>query len=310
MGKKKRKPKRRLPAEERTFEGKSSKRAKGPEPSIPPGDVYDPLRVTMAHALAASTSGTLVVVAPMIVVALIWGALLALGIQIFPPTMVQTMALPPLSSISDLGVASTLYGAPDLGFFIFFIGVTVVRALFIGLLVGSLDEALEYRSVSKLGVLRGLNAFPGVLLYCYMGTAVALLATSVFETLGPAIEGILAPVSIVAAVFLLSFAPAASVRLGVPAREALARSAKGARMSGWQRHLAMSAVYYMISIFIVLAYPGSLRVTANPSLTDWAYVLAAAFLNVVFFAAFIDRWRSIEDYVPRQIRSRPVADKR
>jgi hypothetical protein len=315
MGKKKRKPKRRLPADERMFEGTKPKSKSKPAPDEAPPklttDVYEPLRVTMAHALAASTSGPLVVLTPLVMVALIWVGLLALGTQVFPPSMVQALALPPLSSIFDLGAAASLFGLSGTWIFGFFIGITLVRALFISLMAGMLDEALEYRSVSKLGILRGLNGFAGVLLYCYMGGAVGLIATQVLpQLLGSQIGATLVPVALVAGIFFLSFTPAAAVRLGVPAREALARSAKGARMGGWQRHLAMSALYYLITLFMEFGYPSGVSITANPSLIDWAYVLAAAFVNVVFLAAFIDRWRSIEDYVPRQIRSRSLAEKR
>lgn len=312
MGKKKRKPKKRPPAEERMFEGNRPKPKKSDDAPLPvPGDVYEPLRVTMAHAVAASTAGPLVILAPLVMVALIWVGLLALGTQVFPSSMVQAMALPPLSSIFDLGAAASLFGLSGTWIFGFFIGITLIRALFISLLAGMLDEALEYRSVSKLGILRGINAFPGVLLYCYMGGAVGLIATQVVpQLLGTQLGATLVPVGLVAGIFFLSFTPAAAVRLGVPAREALARAAKGARMGGWQRHLAMAALYYLLSLVIEFGYPSGVRITANPTLTDWAYVLAAAFLNVVFLAAFIDRWRSIEDYVPRQVRSRPVADKR
>ena len=56
MAKKKRKPKKRLPAEDRTFEGTRPKNRKADEEQlVMPPDVYDRLRVTMAHALAAAT---------------------------------------------------------------------------------------------------------------------------------------------------------------------------------------------------------------------------------------------------------------
>lgn len=312
MGKKKRKPKKRLPAEDRTFEGTRPKKKKEAEEQlVMPPDVYDRLRVTMAHALAAATSGPLVVLAPLVMVALIWGSLLMLGSQVFPPSLVQSMTLPPLSSVFDLGAAASLFGLSATWIFGFFIGITLLRALFIALLAGMLDEALEYRSVSRLGILRGLNGYMGILLYCYMGGAVGLIATQVVpQILGTQVGATLVPVALVAGIFFLSFTPAAAVRLGVPAREALARSAKAARMGSWQRHLAMSALYYLLTIIMEIGYPsGGLFITANPTVADWAYVLAAAFLNTVFLAAFIDRWRSIEDYVPRQIRSSPLPSK-
>jgi hypothetical protein len=259
----------------------------------------------MARSFVASTSGWVVVFVPMAVIGASWLVLLALGRQIFPASMTQVLALPPLSSFFfDLGEGASLFGLSGLQILSFFLLAGLVRALYLSVMVGLLDEAMEYGSVSRLGVLRGLNGFWGVALYCYLADAVTLVVWQIAPLLlGQQMAGQMLPVGLVGGLFFLSFAPAASIRLGVPAREAVARAVKGARMPGWQRHLLLVVLYYLLAFGAYAAYPGA-SISANPTLGDWLYVLAAGFLNVLFTAAFIDRWRAVEDYVPRQIRSR------
>jgi hypothetical protein len=302
-------PERSVPAEPRG----DKKRGQDKAPPPPPPDVFPSLRVTMARSFVAVTSSPILVIGPMLVLAAIWLALLALGRQIFPASMTQALALPPISSFFfDLGEGAGLFGLSGLMILGFFFLAGLVRALYISVLVGLLDEALTDRSVSRLGVLRGLNGFWGVALYCYLADAIALIVWQIAPLLlGQQTAGTLLPVGLVAGLFFLSFAPAASIRLGVPAREALARAAKGARMSGWQRHLLLVVLYYLVAFGAYAIYPGE-SITANPTLRDWLYVLVTVFINVLFTAAFIDRWRAVEDYVPRQVRSsqRPVSSRR
>lgn len=291
----------------RTDDAPRRRKGEAAEPPTPPPDVFPSLRVTMARAFAAATSGWAVVFIPMVVTLLAWMALLALGRQIFPASMAEVLALPPLSSFFfDLGEGASLFGLSGILILVFFLIAGLVRALYLSLMVGMLDESLEYGSVSKLGVLRGLNGFWGVALYCYLADAVTLVVWQIVPlVMGQQMAGTLLPVGLVGGLFFLSFAPAAAVRLGVPAREAVARAVKGARMPGWQRHLLLVVLYYLVAFGAYAAYPGD-PISANPRFIDWLYVLGAGFVNVIFTAAFIDRWRAIEDYVPRQIRSKPA----
>jgi len=275
-------------------------------PPPPPMDPYPSLRVTMARSFAAATAGPLVVFAPMVVVALLWVVLLGFGMQVFPSSMVQSMAVPPISSLFDFSTSASLFGATSL-MFVFLLGMTVVRAAFLALFVGMLDEGLEYGSVSMLGVLKGVRAFWGVLMFCYLEIGVALIATLLLpQVLGPQIANTVSQVALLAGLYFLGFTPAVAVRLGVPAREAVARSIRGARMPGWPRHLLLVVICYFLSLMFGLTYPGGGLITANPTLGGWLDVLASVFVYMVFLAAFIDRWKAVEPYVPSQARSRPT----
>lgn len=314
MANKKRKPRRRpVPPE---ASAKQSQKPKKDEPvPIPPPDVFPSLRITMSRSFVAATCSPIVIVYPFLIVTFLWVLLLAFGMQIFPSSMVESMAVPPISSLFDLGASASLFGLSGFSILGFFFAITIMRALFLSVLTGLLDEALEYGSVSLLGVLRGLNGFWGMLLYCYLAGAIGLVATQILpQLLGAQFGNTVVPLTLVGGIFFLSFAPAASVRLGVPAREAVARATKGARMPGWQRHLLMVAIYYILSFALGLSYPGASIISANPSFGDLGYVFLATFINVLFMAAFIERWKAVEPYVPRQIRARrqakPVSKKR
>lgn len=313
MAKKRRKPRPRTVAEETAPKGERTagvaarpKTKKDVVPPPPPTDPYPSLRVTMARSFAAASSGPVVVLAPFLMVALMWVALLGFGIQVFPSSMVQAMAVPPISSLFDFATSANLFGATGL-MFVFLLGMTVIRAAFLAVLVGMLDEALEYGSVSVLGVLRGVRAFWGVLMFCYLEIGVALIATLLLpQILGPQLANTLSQVALLAGLYFLGFTPAVAVRLGAPAREAVARSVRGARMPGWPRHLLLVVICYFLSLMFGLTYPDGGLITANPTLGDWLDVLASVFVYMVFLAAFIDRWKAVEPYVPAQIRKRPA----
>lgn len=312
MAKKKRKP--RTPVREtsvsagRPAGGGGGDRPKGKKevaPPPPPLDPYPSLRVTMARSFAAASSGPVVVFVPFLVVALMWVVLLGFGIQVFPSSMVQAMAVPPISSLFDFSTSANLFGATGL-MFLFLLAMTIARAAFLAVLVGMLDEALEYGSVSMLGVLKGVKAFWGVLMFCYLEIGIALIATLLLpQIVGPQLSNTLSQVALLAGLYFIGFAPAAAVRLGLPAREAVARSVRGARMPGWPRHLLLVVICYFLSLMFGLTYPGGGLITANPTLGDWLDVLASVFVYMIFLAAFIDRWKAVEPYIPAQIRRPP-----
>jgi hypothetical protein len=273
---------------------------KGKVPPPTPGlDLFPPMRHSMAHGFAAASCSPVVLVLPMVFVPLLWLGLRAFGLEVFPPAMVQALSLPPIASSFDLIVSTNLFGTGGFAGILFLLGLTVVRAVVWSVLVGLLDEALEYHSVSRLGLLRGLNAFRAILLYCYVWLGVMLVGNVVVGLLGPGIGSSVSILSLVAGLMFLGFAPMSAVRSGIPSMEALQRSIRGARLPGWPRQMMFSVLYFFFAAFLLPIFnPGFSTVTANPAPATFAYVLMGTFLNMVFLAAFADRWRVIEDYVP------------
>lgn len=275
----------------------SSKPGKALE-AVPGVDLFPPVRHSLAHGLAAASVSPVVLVLPMLFVPALWLVLRAFGLEVFPPAMVQALSIPPISSSFDLIVATNMFGSSGVEGILFLLGLTVVRGLVWAILVGLLDEALEYRSVSRLGLLRGLNAFVPVAVYCYVSLGVMLLGNVVVQMLGPGIGSSISILSLVAGLMFLGFAPAISVRSGVPSLESLQRSIRAARLPGWPRHMMFVVLYFFLAAFIFPVFnPGFAVVTANPSVESVAYIFFGTFLNMVFLAGIIASWRALEDYV-------------
>lgn len=268
---------------------------------LPPGlDAFPPIRHSLAHGLAATTTSPWLLLGVLLLIPVAWLGLRALGYEMFEaPIMLQLLAIPPVSSATDLYLTQSLFAGGGPAGIVFLLGLTAVRALVWGVIVGVLDEALEYRSISRLGVLRGLNAFIGVLLYCYVSIGVMVFGSVIAGTLGPGIGSSASILVLVGGLTFLSSAPAVAVRYGVPAIESLQRSIRGARLPGWPKQM-MYAVMYFFMAAIVLPGLGAPfpPVTANPSIGQVIYVYAGTLVQIVFLAGFIDRWRAIEDYVP------------
>ena len=266
--------------------------------------VFPTFRSSMAGGIVAATASPVVIALPFVFVLLIWLGLQALGLEVFPAAMVQALAIPPVGSSFDFSAAATIYGINGAAFALI-VGLTIVRSVIWSLLVGMLDEALEYRSVSLVGVLRGLRAFPAILVYDYLSFAIVLIGTFFVPVfLGSSIGQTSTLLSMIGGLFFLAFVPAAAVRLQLSPREAVARSSKAARLPGWPRHLLMVVVYFLLSQIVVFLSPGASQITNNPGIATWAFVLAGTFLNMVFLGALIHRWKAVEDVVPSQARRR------
>jgi hypothetical protein len=109
--------------------------------------------------------------------------------------------------------------------------------------------------------------------------------------------------------YLLAFAPILVVRDGLPAREAMRRSFRAARMPG-SRHMVLIFLYFLLTI-VPLVSSGN-AFTVNPSLGLWSYVLAMTLVHLVFLAGLAWRYALVEDVIPepppRGAARRPARD--
>jgi hypothetical protein len=223
-----------------------------------------------------------------------WLALAAFGYIGTPNVPLgQALSLPPLSIGADLQSVLVVFGQPT-GIYAL-LPMLVLRAILLAVLAGLIAEGFQTGSVSVSGALRGLRAVPivlgGVILSLLSVMALFLVASS-----GPGF-GSLAQVLLPAAtLWLLGFMPfiAVSERRSLPA--AISRSVAGGRIPGGRQFLFCLS-YLLLSTILQALTPGT-RITANPSLATWAYVLLVAYVHVGFFAAFGYRWLVIQDAVP------------
>jgi hypothetical protein len=99
--------------------------------------------------------------------------------------------------------------------------------------------------------------------------------------------------------YLLPFTAAAAIRQQLRGSEAMRRSARAARLPG-PRHLVAVILYFFIAILMISFMPGRSIVTANPTLVEWAWVLGGTVVQLVFLAAFCERWLAVESVVPTE----------
>lgn len=248
--------------------------------------------------LAVITQPVLVGVA-LVLVAVTWLALVAIGFEGAPGRLVDALALPPISTYFDLGTGSSRYGIGTA--FLVFLGVSIaVRSIVVALLWGLVLEALEDGRVSTYGLLMGVQALPAVLVVHVLSFSLIVAGNLIFPVLGPGI-GFLGSVSaLVGGLFFLGFVPAATMREHRPVVETIRRSGRAAMLPGG-RHLILCCLYFFLALPVVVGFaPQGAEVTANPELTTWVVVLLVNVLHVAFMAALAYRWVIAEPAVPEE----------
>ncbi len=282
---------------------------KAPDPNRA---VFPPLGTTLARGFGALAVSPILLFTTLLLVPAVWLVLAAVGSRVFPSQMGTVLALPPIGTIGDLSLADSMFGLAGRTAFVFVIAETVIRGLIIAILAGLLDEAMDHRSVSMAGVIRGLKGATTVVAFCFVNLGLVVVGFTVISAvLGQA--GRLAPqIILVGGLFFLAFTPAVAVRIAVPIREAIARSWRAARLPVWPRHLLMAVVYYFVASVVfgtlgLFALGAARGLTATPGLRLWSYAMAVNLVHVGFLGGFIYRWKCIEVYIPPQTaRKRPA----
>lgn len=239
------------------------------------------------------------VIVPVILVALAWLTLLAIGFEGTPGRLVAVLALPPISTYFDLGTGSTTYGiGPG---FLMFIGISIlIRTVVVALLTGAIVEALEDGRVSKYGLLRGLRALPTVLAVHVLSFTIIIGGNLILPILGPGIGFLGFVAALVAGLFLLGFAPTAAVREGRTVLDEIRRSARAALLPN-TKHLVLCSLYFFLALPVLVGFaPGGSSITANPSLVTWVFAFVVNVIHVGFLAAFAYRWIGVEAVVPEE----------
>ncbi len=279
-------------------------------PKHPGATVFPPVYRSLLSGLGAAAGNPVVLLAPLVLVLLIWMALVAAGLRFFPFEMPSALALTPIGSSFDGSVSSTLFGMSLSTLFAILI-FTLLRSVIWAVLIGMMDEVMAFGRVTGVGPLRGLRSFLAVLTYEYIGVLITLFGSILVQVLGAGAGPILRIAIPVAVIYFLTFMPIVAVRQGIRARDALSRSIRGARLPGWIRHLVLSMAYYFLAtIGQDFLTPDRYVITATPSFRTWVFVLAATVFNMVFLGAFIAEWRAVEPYVPAKAPRRAPAPRR
>jgi hypothetical protein len=117
------------------------------------------------------------------------------------------------------------------------------------------------------------------------------------------------PVSIIA-LYFLALVPVVAAAEGDPARTALSRGVRAARLPG-TRHLVLVMLYAILVQFLLtpLFRPGPVVPPATPAYLTWVIVLLATVLHAGFLGALHYRWLAVRDEVPATPARRSPASK-
>lgn len=262
-----------------------------------------PLRACLARGFVAVGAQPALLVPALALVPAAWFALVAAGLQGPPGRMVALLAIPPVSTYFDSLNAVALFGFPA-GLWAA-VPAVLVRALVLALLAGLVVESLEAGRVSPAGLRRGLRAWPTVALAGLLGLGLMVLGSAILPFLGPGFGFLGSILTLVAAVFLFGYAPAAAVRGGAGAVENIRRSVRAAMLPG-SRHFLLSMLYVFVSLPLMVALaPEGSTVTVNPAFGTWVYALVAALVHLGFLGALAFRWLAAEPLLPEQPAAAP-----
>ncbi|MBI2238845.1 MAG: hypothetical protein HYU54_10040 [Actinobacteria bacterium] len=254
---------------------------------------------SLGRGLLVVGSSAAILGAGFLTVLAVWLVLMGLGMEGAPGRLVDLLAIPPIGTSYDVGNGASLYGLGP-GVLVFLLASVVLRAVITAVLSGMIVEGLERGGVSLEGVRRGIWAFPIVLAVNMLGVAVMITGNFLLVFLGPGIGLLGSMALLVGGLYFLAFAPVAAIREGRGLQETLRRSARTGRLPGG-RHLLLVTLYFVLALPVMGAVvPGGSRLTANPGLGVWVFVLAANVVHLVFMAAFAYRWMVVEAEIPEQ----------
>lgn len=258
---------------------------------------FPPFLASLLQGLAAVASSPLLLALPLILVPALWLTVVAIGLDHFPAGLVDLFAIPPISTFFDIQLGATLYG-PATGALLFTVVATVIRSVIWALLAGMIVEAVEFRTVTLVGLLRGLAAFPAVLAVNFLHVVLILTSNLILPAfLGPSVGQLGFTAAVVGGLYLLTFAPIIAARSGGARIQVLRRSVRGSVLPG-SRHLIMVLAYFLLAIGgLIRLVPGLGSFTANAGFATWAVVLASNYFHLAYFAAFAYRWLVVEGRV-------------
>ena len=256
------------------------------------------IRTSITRGLATVlATPTLVVAVPLVLMA-DWLILLALGFQGPFTILGATFAIPPISTSTDVSLASNLFSAvgatgpaaalaPLAGI----TGFLVIHAAFQAIVTTVAVERMRTGSVSSWSVRRGVHVWPVTIAVAVVNLGVLIVANFV-QLLGGGIGFILAVALLVAGVYLFAFAPAISADEELSLPVTMSKAVRAARLPG-SNNLALAVLYAVPSFALLLApLPGSV-IGVNPSVGAWAASIVINVLQMAAVAMFAFRYLAI-----------------
>ncbi len=263
----------------------------------PPGTSAMPkIPSSLLRGLVAVVSTPVLVIAVPAILLVEWVLMVALGFQGPFSVFASALALPPVGTGFDGGLATSLYGAQT-GLIVLLLFV-VTRAVVLSMLVAGIVQVLEEDRLTSAAVPQGLRIIPTSLAVGITDMFILTLSSILLQLLGGGIGLLLQIGALVAALYLFVFAPVMAVAEHRGMAESLGRSIRAARIPG-SGNLAMAALYVVpaIASSVIPGVPGKL-IGVDPTVGAWVFVILVNVAHLVFMATFAFRYLSITDEVP------------
>jgi len=263
----------------------------------PPGpSIFPPFFASLGQGLLAVATTPVLLVAPFVLMLVVWLVLLALGLEASPGRLLNAISLAPVSVQFDAGTGIALHGT-TWAFLVFVNGAMLVRAVIVSALAGVTVDRFEGGAGSMWAVVRGLRAFPSVLAMHIASFGLITLGNIVFLGVLGALGNYLAIFLLLAMIAVFSFVPIVAVREGRSAAATFRRAYRAARSPSG--HLPLVILYFFLLPIIGGTFPpGGSDITSNPSFSLWVYLLFGTYLQIAFMATFAYRWIVAEPEVP------------
>ena len=264
---------------------------------------FPPIRTALARGFVTVGASTGLLAAVFAVELVRWVGLVILGFEGPPgPTLLTSIALPPINTAFDLFNAQSIFGAQlasSIALLAFFSIDSVVLALFAAIVV----QRLEGDEGVGDALRRGARAIPIVLTAQVIAVSGLLLGNQILPILGGGLAFLGQFAILLGLIFFLANVPIAAVRLRVGIQETIRRAGRAGILPG-SRHLLLCVLYffvtYMMLPVVFLAAPEGARFGVNPSIGVWVIALVASFIHLGFLAAFAYRWIAAEDDIPTE----------
>jgi hypothetical protein len=257
------------------------------------------IRSSLARGGVAVLGAPALVVTSIAIVAIEWGAAVALGYPGPFSAFASALAIPPVGTGFDESIAVGVLGYKWalLGT----LGFVVLRAVVMALLVAMIVEMLDADRIDPRGVpARSLRLLPTTLSVSIVGMGLLTLA-SLAGAFAPAFGIILQLGAPIAGVYLFAFAPVIAAAERRPMPESLARSIRAARIPG-TGNLLFAAIYVGVNVLagalLLLGGRSVGLLGVNPSAASWFAVLLVNLLQVALLATLAFRYLSIAEEVP------------
>jgi hypothetical protein len=271
----------------------------------PASSAMPSLRRSLGRGMVTALGTPALVVGVPLVLLVEWLILVASGFQGPFAIMVHAFALPPLGTLTDVTLTSSVFG-PTSG--LIAIGVVLItRGILLAFVAAAAVDALRFGAASRWSAVRALRLLPLTLAINLLSLSLLLLQQIIAGFVGGGIGLLVFIGGLVFGVSWLSFAPAIAATEDRRLTEAISRSVRAARMPA-SGNLTLAAIYVIPAVALLLApgKPGGL-IGVNPSVGAWVLVIVANLLHVGVTAAFAYRYLAAADQVPEApVRARPA----